>query len=48
VSIEQNLVAIGFADGALELSRVQPAGKQIMPAREWVRGIQSLNDWSFE
>jgi methionyl-tRNA formyltransferase len=48
VSIEQNLVAIGFADGALELSLVQPAGKQIMPAREWVRGIQSLNDWSFE
>lgn len=48
VSIDQNLVALGFTDGALALSRVQPAGKQIMSARDWVRGIQSLNDWSFE
>jgi methionyl-tRNA formyltransferase len=47
-SIEQNLVVLGFADGALEVSRVQPAGKQVMSARDWVRGIQSLSDWSFE
>ncbi len=48
VSMDKNLVALGFADGALALSRVQPAGKQIMSAREWVRGIHSLNDWTFE
>ena len=48
VSMDKNLVALGFADGALALSRVQPAGKQVMSAREWVRGIHSLNDWTFE
>ena len=47
-SIEQNLVVLGFVDGALEVSRVQPAGKQVMSAQDWVRGIQSLKDWSFE
>jgi methionyl-tRNA formyltransferase len=44
----QDAVGIGFADGALELLLVQPAGKQVMPARDWVRGVQNLNDWSFE
>jgi methionyl-tRNA formyltransferase len=47
-SWNQDSVAIGFADGAVELSLIQPAGKQVMPAREWVRGVQNLNDWSFE
>lgn len=44
----QDSVAIGFADGAVELTHIQPAGKQVMPARDWVRGVQNLNDWSFE
>jgi methionyl-tRNA formyltransferase len=47
-SWNQDSVAIGFTDGAVELTLVQPAGKQVMPAREWVRGVQNLNDWSFE
>jgi methionyl-tRNA formyltransferase len=47
-SWDEDAVAIGFADGALELSVIQPAGKQAMPARDWIRGVQNLNDWSFE
>lgn len=31
-------VFVGTGSGPLELVRVQPAGKQAMPAREWARG----------
>ena len=31
----------GTADGALELVRVQPAGKKMMDALAWARGLGS-------
>lgn len=41
-------VVLGFSNGALTLSRVQPAGKSAMSARDWVRGIHEPELWSFE
>ena len=32
---------VGTADGALELVRVQPAGKKMMDALAWARGLGS-------
>ena len=40
-------VLIGLKQGALELRRVQPAGKSVMRAVDWVRGIHSVAVWSF-
>jgi methionyl-tRNA formyltransferase len=39
-------VLIGFADGALSLITVQPAGKVAMPAHDWARGLQR-ESWRF-
>lgn len=33
-------VICGFADGGIRIDRVQPAGKQAMDARDWVRGLR--------
>lgn len=33
-------VICGFADGGVRIDRVQPAGKQAMDARDWVRGLR--------
>lgn len=40
-------VLLGFADGYLKLIDVQPAGKSIMPAIDWLRGLQNPQTWSF-
>lgn len=36
--LDEQRVLLGFADGALELARVQPAGKPAMDAAAWLRG----------
>lgn len=47
ISLSTSDVNIGFRDGSLSLITVQPAGKLPMPARDWARGITSIEDWSF-
>lgn len=41
VEIDESGVICGFADGGVRVMRVQPAGKQAMNARDWVRGLQN-------
>jgi methionyl-tRNA formyltransferase len=36
---DRRRVLVGTADGALELRRVQPAGRTAMPAADWWRGL---------
>lgn len=40
VEVEDDGVICGFADGGLRADRIQPAGKQAMDARDWVRGLR--------
>jgi methionyl-tRNA formyltransferase len=40
-------VVVGFQDGCIALTTVQPAGKSPMSARDWVRGIVSIDEWMF-
>lgn len=40
LSIERRRVLVGTGDGDLELVRVQPAGKQVMGASDWARGLR--------
>lgn len=44
--VSPDSVLIGFADGALSLITVQPAGKVAMPAQDWARGLQR-ESWRF-
>lgn len=37
---------LGFTDGALELTRVQPAGKPVMDATSWLRGREGKAELS--
>lgn len=39
VSVEKRRVVVGTGLGDLELLRVQPAGKQVMTAVDWARGL---------
>ena len=40
VCLAEGVPALGFADGALALDRVRPAGKADMPGAEWARGAR--------
>lgn len=48
VSFHNGSVHLGFSDGELNVTQVQPAGKQAMSASDWFRGIHSPKDWRFE
>jgi methionyl-tRNA formyltransferase len=38
IVVDSGLPVLGLADGALELRRLQPAGKRILDGADWVRG----------
>lgn len=40
--LQQGHVLVGTGSHPLELRRVQPAGKQAMPASDWLRGVNTL------
>jgi methionyl-tRNA formyltransferase len=40
LGLDEGRLLLGFADGALELVEVQPAGKRRMDATSWARGIR--------
>ena len=40
VAVDGGRLVVGFADGALELERVQPAGKRPLPAADFLRGVR--------
>lgn len=44
VCLADGAPALGFADGALTLDRVRPAGKADMPGAEWARGARLNED----
>jgi methionyl-tRNA formyltransferase len=44
VAVEKARVLVGTGDGrAVELGDVRPAGKRVMPAADWARGIRDLD-----
>lgn len=46
VVLQHKRVLVGFTDAALELVRVQPAGKPVMDAAAWLRGRDGKADLS--
>jgi methionyl-tRNA formyltransferase len=39
---------VGTGSHAVELTRIQPAGKKMMSAADWARGLASLEGVVFE
>lgn len=48
VLLEGKSVLVGTGSHAVELTRVQPAGKKMMAAADWARGMASLESVVFE
>jgi methionyl-tRNA formyltransferase len=48
VSVDAKSVLVGTGSHAVELTRVQPAGKKMMAAADWARGMASLESVVFE
>ncbi|GAC1369421.1 MAG: methionyl-tRNA formyltransferase [Pseudarthrobacter sp.] len=48
VHLEGKSVLVGTGSHAVELTRVQPAGKKMMAAADWARGMASLESVVFE
>ncbi|MDR6417116.1 methionyl-tRNA formyltransferase [Pseudarthrobacter sulfonivorans] len=48
VSLEGKSVLVGTGSHAVELTRIQPAGKKMMAAADWARGMASLESVVFE
>ncbi|MFD5277477.1 methionyl-tRNA formyltransferase [Pseudarthrobacter sp. NPDC058362] len=48
VELRGKSVLVGTASHAVELTRIQPAGKKMMAAADWARGIASLEGVVFE
>ena len=47
VVLQKKRIALGFADGALELLRVKPQGKKEMPVQGWIDGLRNAQPvWS--
>jgi methionyl-tRNA formyltransferase len=48
VSLQGKSVLVGTGSHAVELTRIQPAGKKMMAAADWARGMASLESVVFE
>jgi methionyl-tRNA formyltransferase len=48
VSVQEKSVLVGTGSHAVELTRIQPAGKKMMAAADWARGMASLEGVVFE
>ena len=48
VTFEGKNVLVGTGSHAVELTRIQPAGKKMMAAADWARGMASLESVVFE
>jgi methionyl-tRNA formyltransferase len=48
LSVQGKSVLVGTGSHAVELTRVQPAGKKMMAAADWARGMASLESVVFE
>lgn len=48
VAVREKAVLVGTASHAVELTRIQPSGKKMMTATDWVRGQTSLESMVFE
>ncbi|MBT2568592.1 methionyl-tRNA formyltransferase [Arthrobacter sp. ISL-85] len=48
VALEGKSVLVGTGSHAVELTRIQPAGKKMMAAADWARGLASLESVVFE
>ena len=48
VSLHGKAVVVGTGSHAVELTRIQPAGKKMMAAADWARGMASLESVVFE
>lgn len=48
VALREKAVLVGTGSHAVELTRVQPSGKKMMTATDWVRGQTSLESMVFE
>ena len=48
VSVHGKSVLVGTGSHAVELTRIQPAGKKMMAATDWARGMTSLESVVFE
>ncbi|MGC0237835.1 methionyl-tRNA formyltransferase [Arthrobacter sp. SD76] len=48
VSLHGKSVLVGTGSHAVELTRIQPAGKKMMSAADWARGLASLEGVVFE
>ena len=48
VALQGKTVVVGTGSHAVELTRVQPAGKKMMAAADWARGMASLEGVVFE
>lgn len=47
VLLQKKRIALGFADGALELVEVKPQGKKEMPVQGWINGLRNAEPvWS--
>ncbi|WP_247044718.1 methionyl-tRNA formyltransferase [Arthrobacter rhizosphaerae] len=48
VAVREKAVLVGTGSHAVELTRIQPSGKKMMTATDWVRGQTSLESMVFE
>jgi methionyl-tRNA formyltransferase len=48
VAVDGKSVLVGTGSHAVELTRIQPAGKKMMAAADWARGMASLESVVFE
>ena len=48
VALHGKAVLVGTGSHAVELTRIQPAGKKMMAAADWARGVASLESVVFE
>ncbi|MGN7201456.1 methionyl-tRNA formyltransferase [Arthrobacter sp. SAFR-044] len=48
VALQGKAVLVGTGSHAVELTRIQPAGKKMMAAADWARGLASLESVVFE
>jgi methionyl-tRNA formyltransferase len=48
VAVQGKSVLVGTGSHAVELTRIQPAGKKMMSAADWARGLASLESVVFE
>lgn len=48
VAMQGKTVLVGTGSHAVELTRIQPAGKKMMAAADWARGVASLESVVFE